>query len=66
VGKLIVHAPDRPAALAAARAALEGLRLEGIKTTIPLHRRILDDPDFAAGDYDTSFLERKALAVTRG
>jgi len=67
VGKLIVHAADRPAAIAAAREALSALRLDGIKTTIPLHHRILDDPDFVAGTYDVSFLERKALAaVPRG
>jgi acetyl-CoA carboxylase biotin carboxylase subunit len=67
VGKLIVHAADRGAAIAAAREALSALRLDGIKTTIPLHRRILDDPDFVAGTYDVSFLERKAIApVPRG
>jgi len=67
VGKLIVHAADRASAIEAAREALSGLRLDGIKTTIPLHRRILDDPDFVAGTYDVSFLERKALAgASRG
>jgi acetyl-CoA carboxylase, biotin carboxylase subunit len=64
VGKLIVHAASRTAAIEAARAALLGLRITGIKTTIPLHHRILDDPDFVAGTYDISFLERKALATT--
>jgi acetyl-CoA carboxylase biotin carboxylase subunit len=34
--------------------------IEGVKTTIPLHRRILDDPDFRAGRYSTRFLERFA------
>jgi acetyl-CoA carboxylase biotin carboxylase subunit len=63
VGKLVVHAPDRRAAIEAARAALAALTIEGIKTTIPLHRRILEDPDFVAGTYDVSFLERKALAA---
>jgi len=63
VGKLIVHAADRAAAIRAAREALTSLRLDGIKTTIPLHARILDDPDFIAGTYDVSFLERKALAA---
>jgi len=32
--------------------------IEGIKTSIPLHRRILADPDFAAGRFDTHFIER--------
>ena len=64
VGKLIVHAADRKGAIEGARAALTGLTISGIKTTIPLHRRILDDPDFVSGTYDISFLERKALAAT--
>jgi acetyl-CoA carboxylase biotin carboxylase subunit len=34
--------------------------IEGVKTTIPLHLRILDDPDFRAGRYSTRFLERSA------
>jgi acetyl-CoA carboxylase biotin carboxylase subunit len=34
--------------------------IEGVKTTIPLHRRILDDADFRAGRYSTRFLERFA------
>jgi acetyl-CoA carboxylase, biotin carboxylase subunit len=66
IGKLIVHAPDRDAALDAAREALDGLRIEGIKTTIPLHRRILADADFARGDYDVLFLARKALVAPSG
>jgi acetyl-CoA carboxylase biotin carboxylase subunit len=42
--------------------ALDGFVVEGIKTTIPLHKRILADPDFAAGRYDTHFLERLSTA----
>jgi acetyl-CoA carboxylase biotin carboxylase subunit len=34
--------------------------VEGIKTNIPLHRRVLDDPDFVAGRFDTRFMERFA------
>ncbi len=56
VGKLVVHGPDRPTALEAAREALASLRIEGVRTTIPLHRRILDDPRFVAGRYDVAFL----------
>ena len=63
VGKLIVHGADRASAIEAARAALSSLKIEGIKTTIPLHRRILEDPDFVSGTYDVSFLERKTLLV---
>jgi acetyl-CoA carboxylase biotin carboxylase subunit len=38
--------------------ALDGFVVEGIKTTIPLQKRILADPDFVAGRLDTHFLER--------
>jgi acetyl-CoA carboxylase biotin carboxylase subunit len=38
--------------------ALEMFVIEGIKTSIPLHRRILADPDFASGKFDTHFIER--------
>ena len=33
-------------------------RVEGIKTSIPLHLKILDDPDFQAGDFSTAFMDR--------
>ena len=62
VGKLMVHGPDRGAALEGAKEALASLRLEGVRTTIPLLGRILDDPDFARGDYDVAFLEHLGLA----
>jgi acetyl-CoA carboxylase, biotin carboxylase subunit len=42
------------------RRALEMFVVEGIKTSIPLHRKILADPDFAAGRLDTHFLDRFA------
>jgi acetyl-CoA carboxylase biotin carboxylase subunit len=47
------------------RNALGGLIVEGIKTTIPLQKRILDDPDFAAGKFDTHFLERAFAAEAK-
>ena len=56
IGKLIVHAKDRPQAIEAARAALEDLVIEGVRTTIPLHRRVLDDPQFRSGRYDLDLL----------
>ena len=62
IAKLIVHGNDRPEAIARMRNALGGLIVEGIKTTIPLQKRILDDPDFAAGKFDTHFLERAFAA----
>ncbi len=61
IGKLVVHARDRGEAIEGARAALDHLVLEGVKTTIPLHRRILDDEDFEEGAYDLAFLGRKGL-----
>ena len=48
----------------ACRRALDGFVVEGIKTTIPLHKKILADPDFIAGKFDTHFLDRSlALAA---
>jgi acetyl-CoA carboxylase biotin carboxylase subunit len=58
VGKLIVYGADRDEALARGRRALEEYRLEGIKTTISLHLRLIDDEGFLSGDYDTGYLER--------
>ncbi|MDG3007299.1 acetyl-CoA carboxylase biotin carboxylase subunit [Paludisphaera mucosa] len=58
VGKLIVHAPSRPQALARMRRALDELVIEGIKTTIPLHRRIFRHKDFLEGNVDTTWVER--------
>ena len=57
VAKLIVHAPDRPQAIARMRRALGEFAIQGIKTTLPLHRRILEAPDFVAGDYTIHWLE---------
>jgi acetyl-CoA carboxylase biotin carboxylase subunit len=58
VAKLMVHAPTRHEAIARMRRALDTFVIEGIRTTIPLHRRIMDDPDFVAGRVDTRFMER--------
>ena len=57
VAKLIVHGRTRPEAIARMRRALGEFALSGIKTTIPLHLRILDDPGFQAGDYTIHWLE---------
>ena len=65
IGKLIVHAPDRVRAITAAKKALGALRIEGVKTTIPLHLRILDDPGFASGEYDIHHLTKSGLLDTR-
>jgi acetyl-CoA carboxylase biotin carboxylase subunit len=58
VAKVMTHGRDRAEAIARMRRALELTVVEGIKTNIPLHRRILDDPDFQAGRLDTRFLNR--------
>ena len=58
VAKLIVHAPTRTDAINRLRRALDEFAIVGIKTTIPLHRRIVDDQDFQAGDYTIHWLER--------
>jgi len=58
IAKLIVHAPDRPAAIARLRRALGELVIEGIETTIPLHHALLGEPDIQTGDYDIHWLEK--------
>lgn len=58
VAKLIVHAPTRAEAIARLRRSLAEFAVIGIKTTLPLHQRIIQDPDFLAGDYTIHWLER--------
>jgi acetyl-CoA carboxylase biotin carboxylase subunit len=57
LGKLIVHAEDRPAAIARMRRALKELRVEGVHTTRALHLRLLDEPRFEMAQFDTNFLD---------
>jgi acetyl-CoA carboxylase biotin carboxylase subunit len=58
IAKLIVHAPTRAQAIARMRRSLAEFAVVGIKTTLPLHQRIIDDPEFQAGDYTIHWLER--------
>ena len=58
LGKLIVWAEDRPAAIARMRRALQDLLVAGIDTNTSFHLALLDDPDFVAGNVDTGWLER--------
>jgi acetyl-CoA carboxylase biotin carboxylase subunit len=58
IAKLIVHANSRSEAIRKMERSLEMFVIEGVKTTIPLHQRIMRDPDFAAGRFDTKFMER--------
>src|ERR671936_866260 len=58
IAKIIVHGRDRQEAIARMKRTLEMTVIEGIKTTIPLHLRILNDPDFVAGKLSTAFMDR--------
>ena len=58
IGKLIVHQPTRSEAIACMQRALAELRIEGIKTTVPLHQRIMSHSAFAEARVDTTFIER--------
>jgi acetyl-CoA carboxylase biotin carboxylase subunit len=66
IAKIIVHGRDRQEAIARMRRTLEMSVIEGIKTNIPLHLRILADADFVAGKLSTSFMERFAARRTSG
>ncbi len=57
IAKLIVHAPTRAEAIARMRRSLAEFAVLGIKTTLPLHQRIIEDPSFQAGDYTIHWLE---------
>ena len=61
VAKIIAHGDTRSQAIARMRRALSMCVLDGIKTSIPLHRRILRTPQFADGRYDTKFIEEMGL-----
>jgi acetyl-CoA carboxylase biotin carboxylase subunit len=56
IGKLIAHAPTRENAIARMQGALADLRVEGVSTNVPLHRRILADSGFRAGGADIHHL----------
>jgi len=58
VAKLIVWGTDRPHAIARGKRALEEFVIEGIKTTIPFHLKVLEDPRFLSGNFDTGFLDK--------
>ena len=64
VAKLIVHADTREEAIMRMKRALEEMVVSGIRTTIPLHQRLMDEPDFRSGDYSIKWLE--ALLAKKG
>lgn len=57
IGKLIVTAQTREEAINKMKRALDEFVIEGIKTTIPFHRQLMDHPDYVAGNYTTKFME---------
>ena len=57
IAKVVVHARTRELAIARMRRALQAMVIEGIKTTIPLHLKIMDDPNFQAANISTRFLD---------
>ena len=61
IAKVMTHGRDRAEAVARMKRCLAMTVIEGIKTNIPLHLRILEDPDFLAGRFDTRFMERFAV-----
>ena len=65
IAKLITYGHDRAEAIARMQSSLDGFVVEGVKTTIALHKRILAAPDFVAGKLDTHFLERLPAAESK-
>ena len=57
IAKLITTAQSREEAISKMRRALDEFVIEGIKTTIPFHRQLMDDPQYIAGDYTTAFMD---------
>ncbi len=66
VAKLITHGRDRAEAISRMNRALEMFVVEGIHTSIPMQQRILGDPDFLAGAFDTNFIKRFMPAERQG
>ncbi|MBI5807441.1 MAG: acetyl-CoA carboxylase biotin carboxylase subunit [Ignavibacteriales bacterium] len=58
IAKMIVWGSDRMHAIKRARRALEEFKIEGIKTTVPFHIKVLQNENFVKGDFDTSFIEK--------
>jgi len=58
IGKLIVHGKDRNDAIARMHRALSEFTVEGIKTTIPFHQKMMKNPDFINNNFDTKYLEK--------
>jgi acetyl-CoA carboxylase, biotin carboxylase subunit len=63
LAKLIVHAPTRLEAIERMKRALHELRLVGVDTSVPFHLRVMDEPDFRAGNLDIRYLENHEAAL---
>ncbi|MDQ8164221.1 MAG: acetyl-CoA carboxylase biotin carboxylase subunit [Gemmatimonadota bacterium] len=66
IAKLIVHGRDRAEALAKMRLALDTFIVQGVQTTIPFLRRVMDDPKFVKGEFHTKWLEQEGTALLKG
>jgi acetyl-CoA carboxylase biotin carboxylase subunit len=58
IAKLIVHGKDRSEAIMKMKRALNEFIIEGVKTTIPFHKRVVNNPDFISGNFNTTFVEK--------
>ncbi|MEX2583029.1 MAG: acetyl-CoA carboxylase biotin carboxylase subunit [Gemmatimonadota bacterium] len=65
LAKLVVHAPSRDLAIERMRRALLELRLIGVETSVPFHLRVMDEPEFRAGQLDILYLDRHGDELTR-
>ena len=61
IAKVITHGADRMEALVRMRRALREMKVEGIRTNIPFHLRLLEHPKFIAGDFSTAFLQNETV-----
>ena len=64
IAKLIVTSQTREEAIDKMRRALDEFVIEGIKTTIPFHRQLMDHPNYISGDYTTKFMETFEIQKT--
>ena len=66
IAKLIVHAKNREEAIARMRRALDEFVVEGIRTTIPFHKKVFSHPDFLKGNFNTDFIEKMSESGSNG
>jgi acetyl-CoA carboxylase biotin carboxylase subunit len=66
IAKLIVHGKNREEAIAKMKRALDEFIIDGIKTTIPFHKKVLNHPDFLKGNFNTDFIEKMNTTGSNG